>query len=123
MKKIGKAITKKFKNWKTTISKETATQEPKISSREEANKPLEITIEQQPTVVTAKTTIAKDENSKEICKYSVTNKGTTHAIDKATETDTKLCNINSEDLQPLIELTAHLPLNHVLMLQTKKTNR
>ncbi|WP_341819727.1 hypothetical protein [Wolbachia endosymbiont (group A) of Brachyopa scutellaris] len=33
---------------------------------------------QQPTVVTAKTTTAKDENSKEVhevCKYSVTNKG------------------------------------------------
>ncbi len=109
MKKIGKAIARKFKNWKTTTSKETATQEPKISSRQEANKPLEITIEHQPTVVTAKTTTAKDENSKEVhevCKYSVTNKSTTHAIDKATETDTKLCNINSEDLkisQPICE--------------------
>ncbi|GFU87799.1 uncharacterized protein TNCV_849831 [Trichonephila clavipes] len=59
---------------------------------------------QQPTVVTAKTTTAKDENSKEVhevCRYSVTNKSTTHAIDKATETDTKLC--ESEDLQPICE--------------------
>ncbi|WP_353277845.1 hypothetical protein [Wolbachia endosymbiont (group A) of Agelastica alni] len=101
MKKIRKAIAKKFKNWKTTTSKETATQEPKISSREEAKKPLEIIIEQQPTVVTAETTTAKDENSKEVCKYSVTNKDTTHAIDKATGTDTKLC--ESEDLQPICE--------------------
>ncbi|WP_250294693.1 hypothetical protein [Wolbachia endosymbiont of Oedothorax gibbosus] len=51
MKKIRKAIAKKFKNWKTTTSKETATQEPKISSREEAKKPLEITIGQQSTVI------------------------------------------------------------------------
>ncbi|WP_353269639.1 hypothetical protein [Wolbachia endosymbiont (group A) of Myopa testacea] len=61
---------------------------------------------QQSTVVTAKTTTAKDENSKEVhevCKYSVTNKDTTRVIDKATETDTKLCNINSEDLQPICE--------------------
>ncbi|GFQ68668.1 uncharacterized protein TNCT_190201 [Trichonephila clavata] len=59
---------------------------------------------QQATVVTAKTTTAKDENSKEVhevCKYSVINKGTTHAIDKATETATKLC--ESEDLQPICE--------------------
>ncbi|WP_250296681.1 hypothetical protein [Wolbachia endosymbiont of Oedothorax gibbosus] len=56
---------------------------------------------QQPTVVTAETTTAKDENSKEVCKYSVTNKDTTHAIDKATGTDTKLC--ESEDLQPICE--------------------
>ncbi len=41
MKKIGKAIAKKFKNWKTTTSKETVIQEPSISSREEAKKPLE----------------------------------------------------------------------------------
>jgi len=61
MKKIGKAIARKFKNWKTTAPKETATQEPKISSREEAKKPLEITIEHQPTVVTAKTTTARSE--------------------------------------------------------------
>ncbi|WMT84759.1 hypothetical protein NMD99_01780 [Wolbachia endosymbiont of Listronotus oregonensis] len=64
---------------------------------------------QKPTVVTAKTTTAKDENSKEVhevCKYSVINiehKDATHVIDKATETDTKLCNINSEDLQPICE--------------------
>ncbi|WP_353269896.1 hypothetical protein [Wolbachia endosymbiont (group A) of Myopa testacea] len=64
MKKIGKAIAKKFKNWNdrfTTTSKETAIQKPKVSSGEEANKPLEITIEQQPTVVTAKTTTARSE--------------------------------------------------------------
>jgi len=56
---------------------------------------------QQPTVVTAKTTTAKDENIKEmheVCKYSVINKGTTHTIDKATETDTKLCE-SSEEVQ------------------------
>ncbi|WP_250295857.1 hypothetical protein [Wolbachia endosymbiont of Oedothorax gibbosus] len=47
--------------------------------------------------ITAETTTAKDENSKEVCKYSVTNKDTTRV--KATETDSKLCNINSEDLQ------------------------
>ncbi|WP_375603620.1 hypothetical protein NOX90_03785 [Wolbachia endosymbiont of Anurida maritima] len=64
---------------------------------------------QQSTVVTAKTTTAKDENSKEvheICKYSVTNKDTTHAIDKATETDTQLCkdiNEKSEIEQPMFE--------------------
>ncbi|WP_353284019.1 hypothetical protein [Wolbachia endosymbiont (group A) of Lypha dubia] len=40
---------------------------------------------------------------REVCKYGVTNKDTTHIIDKATETDTKLCNINSEDLQPISE--------------------
>lgn len=59
---------------------------------------------QQPTVLTAKTTTTKDENSKEVCKYSVINiehKDATHAIDKATETDTKLC--ESEDLQPICE--------------------
>ncbi|GFR05462.1 uncharacterized protein TNCT_405001 [Trichonephila clavata] len=61
MKKIRKAIAKKFKNWKATTSKETATQEPKISSREEAKKPLEIIIEQHPTVVTAETTTARSE--------------------------------------------------------------
>ncbi|OJH30288.1 hypothetical protein Wxf_03222 [Armadillidium vulgare] len=88
MKKIRKAIAKKFKNWKGS-----KIQEPSISSSAD--------IEQQPTVVTAETTTAKDENSKEVCKYSVTNKDTTHAIDKATETDTKLC--ESEDLQPICE--------------------
>lgn len=70
MKKIGKAIARKLKIWKTTTSKETVIQEPRISSSTD--------IEQQPTVVTAKTTTAKDENSKEVCKYSVTNKDTTH---------------------------------------------
>ncbi|GFQ98751.1 uncharacterized protein TNCT_639371 [Trichonephila clavata] len=88
MKKIRKAIAKKFKNWKGS-----KIQEPSISSSAD--------IEQQPTVVTAETTTAKDENSKEVCKYSVTNKDTTHAIDKATGTDTKLC--ESEDLQPICE--------------------
>ena len=80
MKKIGKAIAKKFKNRKGS-----KIQEPSISSREEAKKPLEITIEHQPTVVTAKTTTAKDENNKEVhevCKYSVTNKDTIRIIDK-----------------------------------------
>ncbi|MDX5462558.1 MAG: hypothetical protein O7157_03300 [Wolbachia endosymbiont of Tetragnatha montana] len=88
MKKIRKAIAKKFKNWKGS-----KIQEPSISSSAD--------IEQQPTVVTAETTTAKDKNSKEVCKYSVTNKDTTHAIDKATGTDTKLC--ESEDLQPICE--------------------
>ncbi|XCA33697.1 MAG: hypothetical protein ABS808_02610 [Wolbachia endosymbiont of Polyergus mexicanus] len=101
MKKIGKAIAKKFKNRKGS-----KIQEPSISSREEAKKPLEITIEQQPTVVTAKTTTAKDENSKgmhEVCKYSVINKDTTRVIDKATETNTQLCNEKSEIEQPIFE--------------------
>ncbi|GFR03874.1 uncharacterized protein TNCT_490741 [Trichonephila clavata] len=35
--------------------------------------------------------------------WSEQHKDATHAIDKATETDTKLCNINSEDLQPISE--------------------
>lgn len=59
MKKIGKAIARKFKNWKG--SKKTAIQDQSVSSREEAKKPLEITIEHQPTVVTAKTTTARSE--------------------------------------------------------------
>ncbi|GFR19821.1 uncharacterized protein TNCT_303331 [Trichonephila clavata] len=88
MKKIRKAIARKFKNWKGS-----KIQEPSISSSAE--------IEQQPTVVTAETTTAKDENSKEVCKYSVANKDTTRV--KATEIDTKLCNINSEDLQLICE--------------------
>ncbi|WP_265031281.1 DUF308 domain-containing protein [Wolbachia endosymbiont (group A) of Tiphia femorata] len=40
---------------------------------------------------------------REVCKYGVTNKDTTHVIDKATETDTKLCNKNSETGQPIFE--------------------
>ncbi|WP_265016109.1 hypothetical protein [Wolbachia endosymbiont (group A) of Anoplius nigerrimus] len=66
---------------------------------------IKTTIEQQ-TTPTTKTTTAKDENSKEVrevCKYGVTNKDTTHVIDKATETDTKLCNKNSETGQPIFE--------------------
>ncbi|WP_338481823.1 hypothetical protein [Wolbachia endosymbiont (group A) of Nomada hirtipes] len=62
MKKIRKAIAKKFKNWKTTTSKEIAIQKPKVSSNAdsaEAKKPLEITIEQQSTVV--KLTTARSE--------------------------------------------------------------
>ncbi|WP_264688155.1 MULTISPECIES: hypothetical protein [unclassified Wolbachia] len=108
-KKIWKSIAKKFKN--SAAAKE---QEPSVSSSTEKRRRQKIledipsiktTIEQQ-TTPTTKTTTAKDENSKEVrevCKYGVTNKDTTHVIDKATETDTKLCNINSEDLQPISE--------------------
>ncbi len=104
MKKIGKAIARKFKNWKTTTSKETVVQEPSISSSTDKRRRQKIledissvktTIEQQTTPI-AKTTTAKDENSKEICKYSVTNKDTTRVIDKATEADTQLCNEKGE---------------------------
>ncbi|WP_253302320.1 hypothetical protein [Wolbachia endosymbiont of Psylliodes chrysocephala] len=108
-KKIWKSIAKKFKN--SAAAKE---QEPSVSSSTEKRRRQKIledipsiktTIEQQ-TTPTTKTTTAKDENSKEVrevCKYGVTNKDTTHIIDKATETDTKLCNKNSETGQPIFE--------------------
>ena len=108
-KKIWKSIAKKFKN--SAAAKE---QEPSVSSSTEKRRRQKIledipsiktTIEQQ-TTPTTKTTTAKDENSKEVrevCKYGVTNKDTTHVIDKATETDTKLCNKNSETEQPIFE--------------------
>ncbi|WP_341816933.1 MULTISPECIES: hypothetical protein [unclassified Wolbachia] len=108
-KKIWKSIAKKFKN--SAAAKE---QEPSVSSSTEKRRRQKIledipsiktTIEQQ-TTPTTKTTTAKDENSKEVrevCKYGVTNKDTTHVIDKATETDTKLCNKNSETGQPIFE--------------------
>ncbi|WP_341822226.1 hypothetical protein [Wolbachia endosymbiont (group A) of Clivina fossor] len=103
MKKIGKAIAKKFKNWNdrfTTTSKETEIQEPSISSsttREEGKKlseevlNKEVTIKQQ--VVTGKSVPAEEE------VHGVCDVEHKSVID----TDIKLYNINSEDLQPISE--------------------
>ncbi|GFQ95219.1 uncharacterized protein TNCT_95311 [Trichonephila clavata] len=110
MKKIRKAIAKKFKNWKG--SKETAIQDQNVSSSVDGEKLSEDVLNERTTIeqqVVKATTIPDKEYSKEVHevgKYSVINikhKDATHAIDKATETDTKLCNINSEDLQPISE--------------------
>lgn len=101
--KLLKGIAKKFKNRKG--SKETAIQDQNVSSSVDGEKlsedVLNERIEQQ---VVKATTIPDKEYSKEVHevrKYSVINKDANHAIDKATETDSKLCNINSENLQPI----------------------
>ncbi|WP_264328544.1 hypothetical protein [Wolbachia endosymbiont (group A) of Andrena hattorfiana] len=106
--KLLKGIAKKFKNRKS--SKETAIQDQNVSSSVDGEKlsedVLNERIEQQ---VVKATTIPDKEYSKEVHevrKYSVINKDATHAIDKATETDTKLCedvNKSSEGLQPTCE--------------------
>jgi hypothetical protein len=69
MKKIGKAIAKKFKNWKGTTT----------ADMENSDTPADV-----------------EEVKVEIKKQ-------TNTVDKATETDTQLCNKNSETGQPIFE--------------------
>jgi len=95
-KKIGKAIAKKFKNWRgTTASKETAIQEPNTSSSkdflEEIEKPsenilnVETTIEQQvlPPTVATETTIAESYDNSNITTIEDQN---TPIVDSVEET-------------------------------------